>query len=247
MSQKRKSGASVPRTTKSKYQPSAPSSTMTYVLGGVALLVVAALVIGGIWWSKRDKGEADQSALAASSTMIVGPENAPLIDIFEDPMCPVCKVFEQQSGAAITAAVKEGKLRVRYHTLNFLNSQSGPGDYSSRAAGALTCVAQERNTDLFLRFHSALFAAQPPEGSGNITSPELARLATEQGATPATAKCITDNEKVAEAEANAEKSSEELSKANNGRVGTPTVLHDGKPVQNLSGNAWLDEILDAKN
>ena len=168
----------MPRTTNSKYQPSAPSNTMTYVLGGIAVLVIAGLVIGGIWWSGRDQGDTDQAALASSSTMIVGPETAPLIDVFEDPMCPVCKVFEQQSGPAITKAVTEGKLRVRYHTLHFLNSRSATGDYSSRAAGALTCVADEQNTDLFLRFHSALFAAQPPEdGTGNITSPELARLA----------------------------------------------------------------------
>ncbi|WP_040004399.1 DsbA family protein [Gordonia alkanivorans] len=248
MSEKRKSGASVPRATTSKYQPSAPSSTMTYVLGGIAILVIAGLVIGGIWWSGRDKGTADQSALASSSTMIVGPENAPLIDVFEDPLCPVCKLFEQQSGPAITAAVNEGKLRVRYHTLNFLDSKSATGDYSSRAAGALTCVAQEQNTDLFLRFHSALFAAQPAEdGTGNITSPELARLATEQGATPATAKCITDNEKVAQAQQNAATSSDELKKAA-GQVGTPSVLHDGKPVEGLlDGSGWLDGILAGKS
>ena len=37
----------MPRTTNSKYQPSAPSNTMTYVLGGIAVLVIAGLVIGG--------------------------------------------------------------------------------------------------------------------------------------------------------------------------------------------------------
>jgi len=249
VSKKRKPGASVPRTTNSKYQPSAPSNTMTYVLGGIAVLVIAGLVIGGIWWSGRDQGDTDQAALASSSTMIVGPETAPLIDVFEDPMCPVCKVFEQQSGPAITKAVTEGKLRVRYHTLHFLNSRSATGDYSSRAAGALTCVADEQNTDLFLRFHSALFAAQPPEdGTGNISSPELARLATEQGATPATATCITDNAKVAQAEENAQKSTDELSKATGGQVGTPTVLHDGEPVNGvLEGTGWLDSILGGGN
>ncbi|MBD0859633.1 DsbA family protein [Gordonia sp. zg691] len=246
MSKQRKPGASVPRTTKSKYQPSAPSNTMTYVLGGIAVLVIAGLVIGGIWWSGRDKGEAaDQSALASSSTMIVGPENAPLIDIFEDPLCPVCKLFEQQSGPAITKAVTEGQLRVRYHTLNFLNSKSASGDYSSRAAGALKCVAEEQNADLFLRFHSALYTSQPAEdGTGNITSPELARMATAQGATPATAQCITDNAKVAQAEENAKKSTDELSKATGGQVGTPSVLHDGKTVEGvLDGTGWLEDIL----
>ncbi|MDH3010617.1 thioredoxin domain-containing protein [Gordonia alkanivorans] len=247
MSEKRKSGASVPRATTSKYQPSAPSSTMTYVLGGIAILVIAGLVIGGIWWSGRDKGTADQSALASSSTMIVGPENAPLIDVFEDPLCPVCKLFEQQSGPAITAAVNEGKLRVRYHTLNFLDSKSATGDFSSRAAGALTCVAQEQNTELFFRFHSALFAAQPPEGAGDISSAGLARLATDQGATPATAECITGNEKVGQAKANAATSSDELKKAA-GQVGTPSVLHDGKPVEGLlDGSGWLDGILAGKS
>ena len=108
MSDKRKSGASVPKTTKSKYQPSANSSRTTYILGGLAILVVAALVIFGVYWSQRDKGDADQAALAANATMIAGPESAPTIDIFIDPLCPYCAQFEKAYGPQISTAITDG-------------------------------------------------------------------------------------------------------------------------------------------
>ncbi|MGV9796211.1 DsbA family protein [Gordonia sp. NPDC003422] len=247
MNDKRKSGASVPKTTKSKYQPSANSSRMTYILGGLAILVVAALVIGGIFWSQRDKGSADDSALSANATMIAGPGTAPTIDLFEDPLCPICGQFEKQYGQQINAAITGNKIRVRFHTLDFLNQKSASGDYSVRAAGALTCVAAEGNTDVYLKFHSALFSNQPQEGgSSDLTNADLARIAGEQGASPATTKCIADGAKVGEAGDKATASFEELQKVLGDQAGTPTVLHNGEAVD-ISNTNWLNDIIGSDN
>ena len=71
--------------------------------------------------------------------------------------------------------------------LNFLNPRSFSGDYSTRAAAALLCVAQEGGTQpgLYLAYHSALFATdnQPAEsGTADLTNEQLAELATSIGA-----------------------------------------------------------------
>ena len=91
-------------------------------------------------------------------------------------------------------------------------------------------------------FHSALFAAenQPAEsGSSDLTNDQLAALASSSGASAA-ADCITSGQNVEAAAAAATASSDTLSQATGGKVATPTVLHDGAPVQ-LTVN-WLSDL-----
>lgn len=237
----------VPRTTASKYQPTSTSSRMTYVLVGIGVLLVAVLVIGGVVWnSQRSKNGADENVLSQNSSLIIGAATAPqTIDVFEDAMCPVCHQFEQQSGPAIAKAVDAGKLRVRYHLLNFLDRQSASGDYSSRAAGAMQCVGSGENKDTFLKFHSELFAQAPQEGGGSDhDNAAIARIAGDAGASDATQKCIADGAKVDAAKKSAQESTDQLSKATSGQVATPSVLSGGKPVENImQGTGWLDQLL----
>lgn len=239
--------SSGPRTT-SKYQPSSTSSRSTYILAGAALVVIVALVVGGIIWNRsRDRGPVDEAVLNQNAALIIGQPDAPdTIDVFEDFMCPVCKEFEQQSGQPMVTAIDAGKLRVRYHMLTFLNKSSSSGDYSSRAAGAAQCVAEGEKREVFLKFHTALFANQPSEGgSTDLSNADLARIAAQQGAGPATQKCVTDGAKVDQANKAAEESENQLAKATGGQVGTPTVLSGGKPINNiLDGPGWLDTLLN---
>ncbi|MFW0787214.1 thioredoxin domain-containing protein [Gordonia sp. CPCC 206044] len=230
----------------SSYQPRPTSSRTTYVLVGAAIVIVAALVIGGVVWnSQRDKGSADEAVLSENAALIIGAPSAPqTIDVFEDFMCPVCQTFEQQSGTSITRAINEGTLRVRYHMLTFLDKQSSSGDYSSRAAGAAQCVGESENKDVFLKFHSALFTEQPKEGGDtDLSNADLARIAGQQGASAATQKCISDGARVTQAQEAAKQSQVQLDKAA-GQVATPSVLSGGEPVDAImDGTAWLDQLL----
>lgn len=229
-----------------KYQPSRTSSRATYLLAGVAIVVIAVVVIGGIIWnSQRTKGSADQAVLAENASLIIGKADAPhTIDVFEDFQCPYCKEFEQASGQAMVNAANAGKLRVRYHILNFLDRNSGSGDYSSRAAGAALCVAQAGGADQFLKYHTELFAKQPEEGGDDPDNAELAAMAGSVGASPQTQQCISSGARVDAAKADAKQSLTQLSKALGGQAGTPTVLSEGKPVPNvLAGPGWLTTLL----
>ncbi|SIS04189.1 DsbA family protein [Williamsia sterculiae] len=229
-----------------RHQPRPTSSTATYILGGLAALVIVGLVIGGVIWNnQRGKGEVDENVLAQNAALIVGDQQAPVTaDVFEDFQCPYCKQLEAASGQAMVDAVKAGKLRIRFHLLTFLNSQSGSGDYSSRTAGAALCVAEGENRDVFWKFHTSLFAQQPAEHSTDLDNKRIAQIATDSGARPATSTCIVDGAKVGQANKAAQQSQIQLDKALNGQGGTPSVLVAGKPVENiLDGPQWIDGLL----
>ncbi|WP_372476838.1 DsbA family protein [Gordonia liuliyuniae] len=228
--------------TDSKYEPQATSSMTSYILIGVGVVVVVVLVVGGyLWQSNKTYPPVDDKVLAENAAFIVGERTAPeTIDVFEDFHCPHCKEFEESSGAAIQAKVTEGTVRVRYHMLNFLDGESDSGDFSSRGAAAILCVARNDDRDAFWKLHSALFA----NAGGDPSNAEIAKLAADAGAGPAAQKCIADGELVDEARSMADESSTQLANSNDGNVATPSVLSAGTQVDGiLDGPAWLDELI----
>ena len=228
------------------------------IIGGIAIAVIIGIVIVGLVLNKKQNavpnegyGPSTQSTATASADGVVtvskpGSTPAMSIDVYEDALCPVCAQFEQQFSQQINQAVDEGKLAVNYHMLNFLNKSSFSQDYSTRAAAALLCVAQEGGTQpgLYLKFHSALYAPenQPAEsGSSDLSNAQLAALATSVGAPDTAAACISSGQNVNAAAASAQTSSATLSQATGGQVGTPTVVVNGKPLE-LSVD-WLSNLL----
>jgi protein-disulfide isomerase len=94
--------------------------------------------------------------------------------LFEDPQCPYCRQFEELNGGVITAAVEGGGLSVEYRMRCFL------GPESVRADNALALAAEAGRFDELRR---ALFAAQPPEGTGGFTTEDLLRQGAQVGLT----------------------------------------------------------------
>nr|WP_183373213.1 thioredoxin domain-containing protein [Gordonia humi] len=210
---------------------------------GLGAVIVVALVVFGVLYMTRDKGgPVDDKVLAENAAFIVGDKAAPdTIDVFEDFQCPHCKDFEASSGAAIQQKVADGAIRVRFHMLNFLDSESDSGDFSSRGAGAVLCVARNGgDRDVFWKLHSALFAKSGDDPS----NAEIATLAADAGATPEAQKCITDGALVDEARSMADQSSKQLANSNDGNVATPTVLSAGTRVDGITdGTGWLDDVI----
>ena len=224
-----------------KYEPKSTSSKSSYVLIAAAAVVVA-LVVGGILWQmNKDYPPVDDKVLAENASFIVGERTAPeTIDVFEDFNCPHCKAFEEKSGAAIQAKVVAGQVRVRYHMLNFLDKESGSGDFSSRGAGAVLCVARNDNRDVFWKLHSQLFA----KAGDDPSNADIAKLAAAAGASPASQTCIADGALVDEARGMADASSGQLENSTKGDIVTPTVLSAGTVVDGITdGPAWLDELI----
>lgn len=94
--------------------------------------------------------------------------------LFEDPQCPYCRQFEEVNGPLITAALEARELAIEYRMRCFL------GPESVRADNALALAAE---TGRFDELRRALFAAQPPEGTGGFTTEDLLSLGAQVGLT----------------------------------------------------------------
>src|ERR1700693_3154919 len=107
--------------------------------------------------------------------VLVGNANASKgMILFEDPQCPYCRQFEELNGPVIKTALDAGELAVEYRMRCFL------GPESVRADNALALAAE---AGLFDELRHALFAAQPPEGTGGFTTEDLLRLGAQVGLT----------------------------------------------------------------
>lgn len=106
---------------------------------------------------------------------------AKVVDLFIDPMCPYCKLFEETSGPALFKEAAAGKATVRVYPIAILNRLSQGTAYSTRAAAMLTAVAAEhpRQARAFLQ---ALYEAQPSENTTGLTDEQLQQLTSDIGA-----------------------------------------------------------------
>ena len=230
------------------------SSNKGMLIAVAALVAIAILVLGGvIFFSQRNSeanpisfGETADPLIEISDTGVVavGEADAPTVQIWEDYMCPACASFEGQNGEPIASAVEDGSLRAEFHTLNFLDRQSGSGEYSTRALAAIQCVAAKDSLSTFFDVKNAFFAQQPGEGGGDRSARELADAAKAAGAGDDAVECIGNVEtnggidKAKESADNAQQSIREVTS----RVSTPTVAHEGEVVE-WSDPAWLDGII----
>ncbi|MDR2454179.1 MAG: DsbA family protein, partial [Bifidobacteriaceae bacterium] len=84
------------------------------------------------------------------------------VDVVSDYICPYCKRFDEQVGAQLDQALKDGQITLVLHPLGYLDGFSTT-EYSSRAARAATAVAS-LDPDHFGAFDQALWDNQPAEG-----------------------------------------------------------------------------------
>ncbi|MBB3604827.1 protein-disulfide isomerase [Mycolicibacterium sp. BK556] len=164
-------------------------------LGLTAIVVVfaVALVLYIVMGHDKNKGNGNAQAVRIASSQLIkkdgSDEPKAVLSLYEDFQCPHCREFEKVFGPTITKLTDSGAVATDYYMVAILNSPINK-NYSTRAANAAYCVADE-NKDAFLRFHGALFAQQPEEGSGaapdNNSLIETARQAGAAGGVP---QCI---------------------------------------------------------
>ena len=201
----------------------------------VALLVVAGLIGWGVVSGQRaDTASAavpsgtvdDGTAFAVGS----GPVN---VDIYEDFMCPICNQFEKQSGATLQQLISANKVTVRYHPIAILDDASNGTRYSTRAAGAAAAAAEGGK---FVQYHQALFDNQPAEGSNGLDDAKLIELGRAAGLGDSFATAVNDGKY----DGWAGKVTDEASRR--GVTGTPTVLVNGKKLDNPTPDALTSAV-----
>ncbi|MEA2320256.1 MAG: hypothetical protein QOD81_106 [Solirubrobacteraceae bacterium] len=142
------------------------------------------------------------------------------VDAYVDFLCPFCRRFEEQSGAALDAMVVDRLITLVYHPLGFLDALSTTR-YSSRASAASGCAADHGRFDEYLK---ALFADQPPEGGPGLSDEELVALGAAVGLDDAFGRCVAAHMYLPWTEYVTARA------VQRGISGTPSVLVGGVPV-----------------
>ena len=219
-----------------------------------ALIAVAVVVLGGVVWFAQKGGEAnpitfgetadEMIEITETGAIVVGEQDAPVLQVWEDFNCPACASFEGQYGEPLATAVENGDLRVEYHNLDFQNRASTSGEYSTRAIAAMQCVAAKDTLPVFFDVKNSFYANQPAGQGGDLTANELADIAETAGANADSVECIGNVEsnggleKAEDSADNADRAIRDVTDS----VSTPTVAFEGEVVE-IQNPAWLDEII----
>lgn len=223
--------------------------------GGVALAVVAIIAVIAIVLvnSVRPAGPGPRNmasdgfkldvglvpvstpALAADDTPIASEANAPgVVDIqlYVDYLCPICGQFEEVNGPLITTLVESGAATVEIRPIAILTGRSAGTQYSVRAANLAACVANY-SPDAFYDVHTALFIAQPEEGTPGLDDDELISLATAAGVPARSIEtCVRDQQFKSWVVAATDRATNGPLAVQNASIekvaGTPTVLVNGQ-------------------
>lgn len=165
-------------------------------VGLTALVAVFAigLVLFIVTGKEKKAAAGDTQAVRVASASVMkkpdSDEPKAVLSIYEDFQCPHCRDFEKNFGPTVTKLIDSGAVAVDYYMVALPGLDKSNKGYSTRAANAGYCVGDE-NKEAFGRFHAALFAQQPEEGSG--TGPDNASLietARQAGVTGGVADCV---------------------------------------------------------
>ncbi len=148
-------------------------TTRVTLIAVVVLIVIAAGI--AVLASKSDdtSGTSDTAAVPAGVEddlgVPVGSATSPVIDIYEDFQCPICKMLEENVGPTIQQLADGGQAKVVYHIMSFLDTNLR-NDSSVRATNAAGC-AQDQGA--FVDYHKQVFENQPATEGDGYTDEQL--------------------------------------------------------------------------
>lgn len=198
--------------------------TRNLVIGMVALVVGVGVIFSVAGNQTKTSSKIPSAARSADGYGIVFNDKAtPVIDIWEDFQCPVCRDFEAVNNKQIKEWIDGKKIVAVFHPLSFIGAES------AYMANAAACSADEGK---FLQFHEALYANQASsENSGQWNSASLIALGANLGIS---SKSFTD------CVSNAKYQDWVTNVANDGQKkninSTPTVLINGKEIERTQAN-----------
>lgn len=204
------------------------------VLVSLAAFAVVAAVVVGMVVVRNDDGEKSTrrpytgalapATVAADGTVVMAQPNAvgPAVDLYEDFQCPVCKLFESVSGEVVQRLAAEGKIKLSYHVLAFVNPRG-----SVRAAVAARCAA---DAGRFTQFHDIAYENQPDERTA-LTIDQLKGFGAKAGLTGGSfGSCVSRQQSAAQVQQSTRAGLALLQQKLGSEAGTPTLLVDGRPL-----------------
>ncbi|QFG25968.1 thioredoxin domain-containing protein [Actinomadura sp. WMMB 499] len=149
----------------------------------------------------------------------------PVLEVFEDFQCPICKDLEESSGKTIKQLAYEGKVKVVFRPFHLFGQQQDPIKINSlRSANAALCAP----ADKWVSYHDALFEFQPREGSEGFAPDDLVKWGKDIGITDAGwESCVRDMEQESKVQQMTNYALQQR-----GVEGTPALFLDGRPIDN---------------
>ena len=241
--------------------PNASKGGNGFLWGIIAILVIAAVAIGFIVYNNQQH-KVDNISLpndkvkvkmtAEDSTVTLESEDAgddvPVVEVFEDFSCHYCAQLETASSDDVKQALEDGKLKVKFRFLNFLDrgDESGP---STRGAATAWAVAKSGNVEAFWNIHRLMMDEQ-----STVTRQwdwdDLANAAEKMGADDGAVDKIR-NESVKDEGAKISRTNDKEIEKREGKVSSPLLYKDGKrfdpPVNSdESLGSWVPVVLEGK-
>jgi protein-disulfide isomerase len=218
----------------SPYPP--PKGSRGLLIGLLAFGILAVVVIAGVVVTFSLKGASPGGGTlppgAVSSLLSRQPDGSivmaepgvtsPVLELFEDFQCPICKQFEADSGAAVQRLAQEGKVKVVYRPFDLFVGREPLASNSHRAANAALCAPAADWTTL----QGLIFQNQPAEGTAGFSAQDLITWGRQAGITDAAfATCVTEQSKSAQVD-----QMTSYATGSRGVQGTPTVFLNGAQV-----------------
>lgn len=211
-------------------------------IGGT--LIVVLFAVGLVFYivtshnKKQAAGAGAEGAVRVTSSKLVADNGKPkaTVAFYEDFLCPACGDFERTFGRTVAKLIDIGAIAGDYTMVTILDSPATQ-NYSSRAAAAAYCVADE-SMDAFRRFHEALYSKgiQPSEtGDRFPDNARLIELARQAGAAGKVPDCINSGKYIGKVTG--------LAAANKIRA-TPTVRINGTEFERTSPAALVAKVRD---
>ena len=162
--------------------------TVRIAIAAVVVLIVAGIIGAAVWSTQKDPvPPPDANAALPTGTTKenlgapVGTATKPVLDMYEDFQCPACAALEKGLGPTITQLAEQGKLKVNYHPMTFLD-QNLKNDASLRSAAAFGCAVDAGATS---KYHNTVFANQPEKEGTGYTDEQLLEFGKQAGITGA--------------------------------------------------------------
>lgn len=203
------------------------------------LVLLAGLTVGGVvLWNATGPGHdrvSQPQAPNQAGGILLG--NGPVeVDVYLDYLCESCAVFYVSHSDRIARELEAGTVSVRFHPLGWLDERSSGGRYSTRAAAAAVCAADQ---DEFIGYSRVLFESRPASGSTGHDDATLVRMGDQVHLGARFADCVDSGTYLDWVELAT------VSARNQGVASVPYVTIDGEVVQDamLEFGSALDEAL----
>ena len=175
-----------------------------FLWGIVALLVIAAVVIGYIVINgqRNQASEIEDVAFDVSfedNAVVMASDKAtadtPQVDLYEDFSCPHCSDLSVATGDEMKNAVEAGDLIVNIRQLNFLDGQDPTTNegHSTMTVAAVTPLAEAGDAKAWWNVHKTLMADQQ-KVYNSWTAEDVANLAADAGASDEVVEEVKNSE-----------------------------------------------------